>query len=92
MDNHRVGSERDHRAPTVGLLTEEEVPMAETHLLRIAETAHALLLRLDRITTDQFALGGERTEREALRQALIDAGYIPIAAAKLPNGDEHSAP
>jgi hypothetical protein len=39
-------------------------------LLKIAIKAQALLDRLDTITTEKFSLGGEREEREALREAL----------------------
>ena len=41
-----------------------------TTLLRIAVKAQALLDRLDTLTTEAFACGGEREEREALRAAL----------------------
>ena len=46
-----------------------------TYLLRIAVKAQALLARLDTITTEAFSCGGEREEREALRQALA-AGRV----------------
>ena len=34
------------------------------------EAARALLSRLDRLTTDEFSIGADRREREALRNAL----------------------
>lgn len=39
-------------------------------LLTIARAAQALLDRLDTVTTQDFSLGGEHQEREALRAAL----------------------
>lgn len=39
-------------------------------LKRVRDAAYALLMRIDYMTTDEFALGGERKEREALREAL----------------------
>lgn len=39
-------------------------------LLAIAEAADAFLTRIENITTDDFALGRERPEREALAAAL----------------------
>lgn len=41
-----------------------------TTLLRIALAAQALLDRLDHMTPEAFSRGGERQERDALRQAL----------------------
>ncbi len=43
---------------------------------RLLDASVALLKRLDCITTDEFSKGGERTEREALREAII-AAYPP---------------
>jgi len=44
----------------------------ERHLLlRIAVAAQALLRRLDMLTTKEFSEGGDTTEREALRAALL---------------------
>jgi len=40
-------------------------------LLRIALYAQRLLARLDRMTTKEFSEGGDKTEREALRAALL---------------------
>lgn len=39
-------------------------------LVRVRDAAAALLARIDNLTTDEFQLGGERIEREALRAAL----------------------
>ena len=64
----------------------------ESEAVRIVETAMALLLRLDRITTDQPAVGGERSEREALRCALAAAGYFDTASVKSSPRDVHSTP
>ena len=36
----------------------------------VLSAARALLMTLDAITTEEFARGGERTERELLRLAL----------------------
>lgn len=55
----------------------------------LTEAARALLRRLDHVTTDGFAHGAERNEREALRQALAAAlgvdpehVYTPPTAAE----------
>jgi len=40
-------------------------------LLRIALAAQALLGRLDTLTMKEFSEGGDMTEREALRAALL---------------------
>lgn len=39
--------------------------------------AIALLNKIDDITTHEFARGGEREEREALRKAIVAAGGKP---------------
>ena len=39
-------------------------------LTLVRDAARALLARIDNLTTDEFQLGGERKEREALRAAL----------------------
>jgi hypothetical protein len=41
-----------------------------TTYLRIALAAQALLTRIDTLTTEEFAQGKDRKEREALRCAL----------------------
>ena len=43
----------------------------ETRVVAVYEAAIKLIRRLDTITTAQFAFGGERTQREALRSALV---------------------
>jgi hypothetical protein len=40
---------------------------------KVFKAAKALLERLDNITTDQFSIGGEKTEREKLRRAITAA-------------------
>lgn len=42
----------------------------------LAELAKALLLKLDTITTDEFARGGEREERRALHAELVRLGLL----------------
>lgn len=56
----------------------DQLPTAKEHneLRAVAETAKALLARLDTITTRSFQQGGERKEREALREALVDARLL----------------
>ena len=45
-------------------------------LQRIELAARALLARIDDITTDEFQKGGERAERESLRDALAEIGNL----------------
>lgn len=40
--------------------------------VKVIRAAEALLKKIDTITTDEFARGGERREREVLRHALLD--------------------
>ena len=52
---------------------------------KIITAATALLKRIDDITTEDFRKGGERAEREALREALVanmihNCGYTEDAA------------
>lgn len=42
----------------------------------VVEAARLLLDRIDGITTDEFQLGGEREQREALRRALARLGEV----------------
>ena len=52
---------------------------AEIGLMAEALSAAArLLMKLDRMTTEQFSIGGEREEREALRAALESCGHAVI--------------
>lgn len=43
------------------------------NLEALRTAARALIERLDNITTEEFRLGGERQEREALRAAILQA-------------------
>lgn len=47
--------------------------MKEITKSQVFKVAKALLKRLDNITTDSFAVGGEKAERETLRQAIVSA-------------------
>lgn len=47
--------------------------------------AKALLTRIDHITTDDFAHGGERAEREALRLAIAETEWPRGGKIKLPD-------
>jgi hypothetical protein len=42
----------------------------KAHAERLAEALRALLNKIDNITSDEFALAAEKTEREAARTAL----------------------
>lgn len=43
----------------------------------VNRAATALLARIDDITTEEFERGGERAEREALREALTRLAEMP---------------
>lgn len=45
----------------------------ETGASDLLAAAKALLQKLDHLTTDEFSLGGEREEREALRAEIAKA-------------------
>ena len=49
---------------------QEEDARAIAGLPGLMEAAEAMLQRIDTITSERFAAGGERVEREALRAAL----------------------
>lgn len=46
-------------------------------LARIAVSAKLLLAKLDKITTAQFSIGGDRAEREQLRADLARVEGLP---------------
>lgn len=57
----------------------------------LRQAARALLARLDDLTTAEFSLGGERAERERLRQALDqvqDVEFAPEDDAEQPDMDQ----
>ena len=41
----------------------------------VFNAAVALLIKIEDMTTHDFSIGGEKPEREALRAALVAAGY-----------------
>lgn len=58
-------------------------PPTIVEAVAVMTAAQALLERLEHITTDEFASGGERVQREALWLALVAAGQLDGACVHM---------